>query len=172
MTIGESGLEISIKGGGKRSSRWTDPTITLETPESKAVSEVAQSCLTLCDAVDCSPPGSSIHGILQARRLSGTLKLVLEFVSSSSGNSNSRLFLALTTMHAKLSLLSLANLLASLGCAFKAIKKRKSVCARIKSVQSEQPGWAHSVMTQWDMKAWVLQSLEGRVGKGTSRHQD
>ena len=28
---------------------------------------VAQSCLTLCDRVDCSPPGSSVHGILQAR---------------------------------------------------------------------------------------------------------
>ena len=26
----------------------------------------AQSCLTLCDPVDCSPPGSSVHGILQA----------------------------------------------------------------------------------------------------------
>ena len=32
-------------------------------------SEVAQSCLTLCDSTDCSPPGSSIHGILQARIL-------------------------------------------------------------------------------------------------------
>ena len=32
-------------------------------------SEVAQSCLTLCDPMDCSPPGSSVHGILQARIL-------------------------------------------------------------------------------------------------------
>ena len=30
---------------------------------------VAQSCLTLCNTMDCSPPGSSLHGILQARRL-------------------------------------------------------------------------------------------------------
>ena len=30
---------------------------------------VGQSCLTLCDPVDCSPPGSSVHGILQARVL-------------------------------------------------------------------------------------------------------
>ena len=30
---------------------------------------VAQSCLTLCDPMDCSPPGSSIHGIFQARIL-------------------------------------------------------------------------------------------------------
>ena len=29
----------------------------------------AQSCPTLCDSVDCSPPGSSVHGILQARIL-------------------------------------------------------------------------------------------------------
>ena len=28
-----------------------------------------QSCLTLCDHMDCSPPGSSVHGILQARIL-------------------------------------------------------------------------------------------------------
>ena len=32
-------------------------------------SEVAQSCLTLCDPVDCSLPGSSLRGILQARIL-------------------------------------------------------------------------------------------------------
>ena len=30
-----------------------------------------QLCLTLCDPMDCSPPGSSVHGILQARILSG-----------------------------------------------------------------------------------------------------
>ena len=30
---------------------------------------VAQSCLTLCDPMDCSPPGSSVLGILQARIL-------------------------------------------------------------------------------------------------------
>ena len=26
-----------------------------------------QSCLTLCDLIDGSPPGSSVHGVLQAR---------------------------------------------------------------------------------------------------------
>ena len=31
--------------------------------------EVAQSCLTLWDPMDCSPPGSSIHGVSQARIL-------------------------------------------------------------------------------------------------------
>ena len=37
---------------------------------------VAWLCLTLCDPVDCSPPGSSIHGIFQAR--------ILEWISISS----------------------------------------------------------------------------------------
>ena len=47
-------------------------------------SEVAQSCLTLYDPMDCSLPGSSVLGILQAR--------VLEWVavSSSRGSSQSR----------------------------------------------------------------------------------
>ena len=31
--------------------------------------KVTQSCLTLCDPMDCSPPGSSVHGISQARIL-------------------------------------------------------------------------------------------------------
>ena len=35
----------------------------------KNESEVAQSCLTLQDPMDCSLPGSSVHGIFQARVL-------------------------------------------------------------------------------------------------------
>ena len=35
----------------------------------KRESEVAQSCPTLSDPMDCSPPGSSVHGIFQARVL-------------------------------------------------------------------------------------------------------
>ena len=35
----------------------------------KSESEVAQSCLTLCDPMDWSLPGSSVHGIFQARVL-------------------------------------------------------------------------------------------------------
>ena len=46
------------------------------------VSEVTQSCLTLCDPMDCSLPGSSIHGIFQAR--------VLEWVAISFSRGSSR----------------------------------------------------------------------------------
>ena len=44
-----------------------------------------QSCLTLLDLMDCSLPGSSVHGILQAR--------ILEWIatSSSRGSSNPRI---------------------------------------------------------------------------------
>ena len=40
--------------------------------------EVAQSCPTLCDPMDCSPPGSSVHGIFQA--------WILEWVAISFSN--------------------------------------------------------------------------------------
>ena len=33
----------------------------------KSESDVAQSCLTLHDPMDCSLPGSSVHGVFQAR---------------------------------------------------------------------------------------------------------
>ena len=35
----------------------------------KSEREVAQLCPTLCDPMDCSPPGSSVHGTFQARVL-------------------------------------------------------------------------------------------------------
>ena len=45
-------------------------------------SEVTQSCPNLCDPVDYSPPGSSVHGILQAR--------ILEWVAISFSRGSSR----------------------------------------------------------------------------------
>ena len=42
-----------------------DPTIAT----AAAAAESLQSCLTLCDPMDCSLPGSSVHGIFQARTL-------------------------------------------------------------------------------------------------------
>ena len=41
----------------------------LQCMEVKSESEVAQSCPTLSDPMDCSLPGSSVHGIFQARLL-------------------------------------------------------------------------------------------------------
>ena len=57
-------------------SKVTLPQKENNSPETKPQSTgycilvlVAQSWLTLCDPMDCSPPGSSVHGILQARVL-------------------------------------------------------------------------------------------------------
>ena len=41
----------------------------INSTESESESEIAQSCPTLCDPMDCKLPGSSIHRILQARVL-------------------------------------------------------------------------------------------------------
>ena len=47
--------------------KWSG--LPFPSPVHESESEVAQSCLTPSDPTDCSPPGSSIHGILQARAL-------------------------------------------------------------------------------------------------------
>ena len=60
---------------------------TVSVPSSLLCVWVTQSCPTLCDPMDCSPPGSSAHGILQAR--------ILEWVAvsfSSVNFSSSNLF--------------------------------------------------------------------------------
>ena len=61
-------------------SWWTSPSEWFK--ESESESEVAQSCPTLCDLMGCSLPGSSLHGILQAR--------VLEWVAISFSRGSSR----------------------------------------------------------------------------------
>ena len=43
--------------------------LLLQCMKVKSESEVAQSCPILSDPMDCSPPGSSVHGIFQARVL-------------------------------------------------------------------------------------------------------
>ena len=47
----------------------------------KNESEVAQSCPTLSDPMDCSPPGSSIHEIFQARVLERGLEGTAGFLN-------------------------------------------------------------------------------------------
>ena len=51
---------------------------------------VGESCPTLCDLTDCSPPGSSVHGILPARMLEwvGSHFLLQEIVPTQGLNSS------------------------------------------------------------------------------------
>ena len=51
-------------------------------PPKSMLCSVAQSCPTLCDPMDCNPPGSSVHGILQAR--------ILEWVTMPSSRGSSQ----------------------------------------------------------------------------------
>ena len=65
--------------GFSRQEHWSG----LPFPSPMRESEVAQSCPTLCDPTDCSPPGSSIHGILQARTLEWGATAFSEFTYTS-----------------------------------------------------------------------------------------
>ena len=65
--------QIHLKIYIKCPAEWGPPqTVSLNTScnmPSYTQAKSLQSCLTLCDPVDSSPPGSSVHGILQARIL-------------------------------------------------------------------------------------------------------
>ena len=55
--------------GFSRQEHWSGLPFPSQCVKVKSESEVAQSCPTLCDTMDCNPPGSSAHGIFQARVL-------------------------------------------------------------------------------------------------------
>ena len=74
--------KAAVHGVAEGQTRLSDFTFTFHFPalagrffttepssKVKSESEVAQSCPTLSDPMDCSPPGSSVHGIFQARVL-------------------------------------------------------------------------------------------------------
>ena len=65
--LDEAQTGIKIAGRNINNLRYADDTTLMA--ESESESEVAQSCLTLRDPMDCSLPGSSVHGIFQARVL-------------------------------------------------------------------------------------------------------
>ena len=74
-------MSDSVRPQGQQSTRlprpWDSPGkntgvgchFLLQCMKVKSESEVSQSCLTLSDPMDCSLPGSSIHGIFQAEVL-------------------------------------------------------------------------------------------------------
>ena len=61
--LGKVTFELSFQ------SEITKPILPSEEPSADTPCVCAQSCLALCDPMDCSPPGSYLHGILQARIL-------------------------------------------------------------------------------------------------------
>ena len=68
----ESHLLLSIRLSFSAQGQVNPPPVHLSvatSAHSAAAAKLLQSCLTLCDPIDGSPPGSPIPGILQARRL-------------------------------------------------------------------------------------------------------
>ena len=55
--------------GVSRQEHWSGPPFSSPSMKVKSESEIVQTCLTLSDLMDCSLPGSSVHGICQARVL-------------------------------------------------------------------------------------------------------
>ena len=68
---GLDGAHVGIKIAGRNinSLRYADDTILMAESAATAAAKSLQSCLTLCDPIDGSPPGSAVAGILQARTL-------------------------------------------------------------------------------------------------------
>ena len=64
------GSKITVDGDcSHETKRWLAPWKESYDQPSKSESEVAQLCPTLCNPMDCSLPGSSVHGVFQARIL-------------------------------------------------------------------------------------------------------
>ena len=64
-TLWTAAHQAPLSLGFSRQEHWSG----LPFPSPMHEREVAQSCLTPSDPMDCSPPGSSVHGIFQARVL-------------------------------------------------------------------------------------------------------
>ena len=67
VTLETAAHQAPLTLGFSRLEYWSG--LPFPSPMHESESEVTQACLTLCDSVDCSPPGSFVHGILQARIL-------------------------------------------------------------------------------------------------------
>ena len=65
-----------------QNKKWSGLYEGILSTERKKESEVSQSCLTLCNSIVCSLPGSSVHGIFQAR--------ILEWVAISFSRASSQ----------------------------------------------------------------------------------
>ena len=74
---GRTQADLGLIFEGERASHRLTPNMC-----EKHTCSVAKSCQILCDSMDCSLPGSSVHGILQAR--------MLEWVAISSSRGSSR----------------------------------------------------------------------------------
>ena len=111
---------------------------------------IAQSCLTLCNATDCSLPRSSVHGILQAR----ILEWVASFFSRNMciGLTGSLCYMPKTNATLKWTIIQ----------NFKEIEKKKEKL-RLEALSSHRRSRCSKSIGIW----WDLQALSSRANKGT-----
>ena len=69
LGLGNSTTELTLFHYFHKTSPLHSVFRSLWSNQTESESASYQSCPTLCDPMDCSPPGSSVHGILQARLL-------------------------------------------------------------------------------------------------------
>ena len=69
LNIKDQVKKFSILNNSKSFLLLFSPQFTAEETEAQRCAKSLQSCLTLCDPMDCRLPGSSVHGIFQARVL-------------------------------------------------------------------------------------------------------
>ena len=79
---GEKGLSCIVSGSVNWCSQYGEQYGHFSKKSRTSISEVTQSCSTLCNPMDCSLPGSSVHGIFQAR--------ILEWIAISFSRRSSR----------------------------------------------------------------------------------
>ena len=79
----EGWMLVQVHGGPSSGASGKERALnqSLADKNSVLIVKLLESCSTLCNPMECSPPGSSVHGILQARMLE------LVAISSSRGSS-------------------------------------------------------------------------------------
>ena len=109
----------------------------------RSESEVAQSCLTLSDPIDCSPPGSSIHGIFQARVLEwGAIAFSDEARESNINNTNSY---CLWRAYSMCDCIILSVTPCGLYCDCHLIAQQESVASQVALLAKNPPAYAGDV---------------------------
>ena len=111
-----------------------------------SVGLVSQSCPTLCNPMDCSPPGSSVHGILQAR--------ILEWV-------------AISSFRGSAPYLAVLPFIASLATSKVKVKSLSPVWLFATS-------WtvAYQLLRPWDFQARILEWTAISFSRRSSRPRD
>ena len=119
---------------------------------------VSQSCPTLCNPLDCSPPGSSIHGILPGKKLLARSTCFSLLISCSPWNHQEHtnpLVLSFTCFQKTAKVYSSTRLESIYGC-----------WERLKAGEGDNRGWDGwmASLTQW---TWVWASSGSGDGQGS-----